>query len=259
MWLGAWLLGVLVVSSSVVPPIGPDGSCSAFRPLPEPTSLVAANNLSGDHPYVLRRRYVAASPAGGSNGSRPPCGSHLSLENTAQLLELLDATASVSDLTAYAEEGGLELGRHTTLAQALQRQDAGERLYYQTPLQLRSEAARRSQCGLTLPRHLQNEEWQDCLGEELLALLSVSRLSWLAVFVGVSPFTRSHSVNVAVLHSRSVLGSVCRLKHPRVHMVAANCRPIVGTQDRYGDASRSIDRSRMGVAARWAKAVRLLS
>eukprot|EP01043_Picozoa_sp_COSAG02_P062048 COSAG02_NODE_8470_length_2561_cov_4.918765_1_plen_204_part_00 len=198
-WLTGWLLGVLV-SSSPVPPIGPDGSCSAFRPLPEPMSLLAANAFSGDHPYVLRRRYIASaasvedivSRAGGGTRRRPPCDdSPLSLENTAQLLELLDATASVSDLTAYAEEGGLALGRDTTLAQALHRQDAGERLYYQTPLQLRSEAARRSQCGLTLPRHLQNEEWQACLGEELLALLSMSRLSWLAIFVGVSPFTRA--------------------------------------------------------------------
>ena len=174
------------LTSSSVPPVGPDGSCAAFRPLPEPTSLAAADAASGVHPYVLRRRYIDAAAASGSGsaGSSPPCD-RLSLESNEQLLELLNASAAVSDLAAYAEAGSA-LGLQTTLAQALERQAEGERLYYQTPLQLRSAAARRSQCGLTLPRHLENEEWQACLGAEMLRLLSSSRLSWLAVFVGVS-------------------------------------------------------------------------
>jgi|EP01043_Picozoa_sp_COSAG02_P028447 hypothetical protein len=221
MWVVGGLLGVLVSSSLEVPPVGPDGSCEAFRALPEPTSLAAAETFSGVHPYVLRRRYVAAAaPVGaslsGGTERRPPCNvSSLSLENSVELLGLLDATASVSDLTAYAEDGAVELGRHTTLAQALERQDAGERLYYQTPLQLRSEAARRSQCGLTLPRHLQNDEWQACLGAELLDLLSVSRLSWLAIFVGVSPLPTCAHRACSVLQYRSVLGSVWCLKPTR--------------------------------------------
>lgn len=180
------LLATIVPSS--VPPAGPDGSCSAFRPLPEPASLAAAELASGIHPYVLRRRHVAAAATDdSSDGERtPPCDRPVSFESSAGLLELLDASASVSDLTAYLEGGGAKLGTHTTLAQALQRQDVGERLYYQTPLQLESETAARSLCGFALPRYLRNEQWHTCLGEEMLGQLSASRLSWLAMFIGVS-------------------------------------------------------------------------
>ena len=43
------LLRLLVagLTSSSVPPVGPDGSCAAFRPLPEPTSLAAARPWAG--------------------------------------------------------------------------------------------------------------------------------------------------------------------------------------------------------------------
>ena len=102
------LLRLLVagLTSSSVPPVGPDGSCAAFRPLPEPTSLAAADAASGVHPYVLRRRYIDAAAASGSEsaGSSPPCD-RLSLESNEQLLELLNASAAVSDLAAYAEAG----------------------------------------------------------------------------------------------------------------------------------------------------------
>ena len=121
------LLRLLVagLTSSSVPPVGPDGSCAAFRPLPEPTSLAAADAASGVHPYVLRRRYIDAAAASGSEsaGSSPPCD-RLSLESNEQLLELLNASAAVSDLAAYAEAGSA-LGLQTTLAQALERQAVG--------------------------------------------------------------------------------------------------------------------------------------
>ena len=182
----ALALAANVALPTTVPPVDPaDGSCGTFRPLPEPSSLAGADALSGLHPYVLRRRVRLQA------GSESDCETTAALAlagDDRALLKLLGESAVVEDLAAYAEVSGLEPG--TTLAAALRRQREGERLYYQTRLQLQSAAhasALRSQCvNGSLPRHLDNAEWQSCLGPAALDPLSASALSWLAVFVGVA-------------------------------------------------------------------------
>lgn len=180
----ALLLTLNSAALPTVPPVDPvDGSCGAFRPLPEPSSLAGADALSGLHPYVLRRRVRLAASGSDCEGS-----SSAGMAADSTLLQVLGESAEVEDLAAYAEFTGLEPG--TTLAAALRRQREGERLYYQTRLQLQSSAhaaALRSQCiNGSLPRHLENTEWQSCLGPAALSQLSDSALSWLAVFVGVA-------------------------------------------------------------------------